>query len=85
TKDLNTSLAVTFIGLLFIFFECLPVFVKLMSARGSYDHAIENAEKVQVHLSDKDRDMEITVADQIQETRVGIRAQQRLDDLRARE
>jgi len=81
TKDLNTSLAVTFIGLLFIFFECLPVFVKLMSARGSYDHAIENAEKVQVHLSDKDRDMEITVADQIQDTRVGIRAQRRIDDL----
>jgi len=82
TKDLNTSLAVTFIGLLFIFFECLPVFVKLMSARGSYDHAIENQEKVQIHLSDKDRDMEITVADQIQDTRVGIRAQQRIDELK---
>ena len=48
-------------------------------------HAVENEEVVQKHLSDKDRDMEITVADQIQDTRVGIRAQQRLDDLRARE
>ncbi|MNK13431.1 hypothetical protein D3C87_315160 [compost metagenome] len=54
-----------------------------MSAIGSYDHAIENAEKVQVHLSDKDRDMEITVADQIQDTRVGIRAQQRVDELKS--
>ena len=82
SKDFNTAMAVTFIGLLFIFFECLPVFVKLMSARGSYDHAIENADKVQMHLSDKDRDMELTVADQIQDTRVGIRAQQRVDELR---
>lgn len=83
TKDLNTSLAVTFIGLLFIFFECLPVFVKLMSARGSYDHAIENEEVVQKHLSDKDRDMEITVADQIQNTRIDIRSHQRIDDLKS--
>lgn len=82
SKDFNTSLAVTFIGLLFIFFECLPVFVKLMSARGSYDHAIENADKVQMHLSDKDRDAEISVADQIQDTKIGIRAQQRIDELR---
>ncbi len=82
SKDINTAMAVTFIGLLFIFFECLPVFVKLMSARGSYDHAVENEEAVQKHLSDKDRDMEITVADQIQDTRVEIRAQQRIDELR---
>ncbi len=82
SKDFNTAMAVTFIGLLFIFFECLPVFVKLMSARGSYDHAVENEEAVQKHLSDKDRDMEITVADQIQDTRVGIRAKQRIDELR---
>lgn len=27
TRDTNTAIAVTFIGLLFIFFECLPVFV----------------------------------------------------------
>ena len=40
SRDTNTSMAVTFIGLLFIFFECLPVFVKLMSGRGAYDHAI---------------------------------------------
>lgn len=82
SKDINTAMAVTFIGLLFIFFECLPVFVKLMSARGAYDHAVENEEAVQKHLSDKDRDMEIAVADQIQDTRVEIRAKQRIDELR---
>lgn len=82
TKDMNTSLAVTFIGLLFIFFECLPVFVKLMSARGSYDHAIENAEKVQMYLSDKDRDVEISVSNQIQEERVGVGAQKKIEELR---
>ena len=81
-RDVTTAIAVTFIGLLFIFFECLPVFVKLMSSRGSYDHAIENEEKVQIHLSNKDRDAEITVADQIQDAKIDIRAQQRIDELR---
>ena len=81
-RDVTTAMAVTFIGLLFIFFECLPVFVKLMSSRGSYDHAVENAEKVQMHLSDKDRDADIAVADQIQDAKIDIRAQQRIDELR---
>lgn len=70
TRDNNTAMAVTFIGLLFIFFECLPVFVKLMSSAGPYDRAIANIELAQVHLSDKDKDFEITVADGIYETRV---------------
>ena len=82
SRDTNTSLAVAFIGLLFIFFECLPVFVKLMSGRGAYDHAIENEEKVQIHLSDKDRDVAISVADQIQDERVSIGTQKKIEDLR---
>lgn len=81
SKDFNTSLAVTFIGLLFVFFECLPVFVKLMSARGSYDHAVENSEAVQNHLSDKDRDFEISVADQIQETRIQTTVTKKIEQL----
>jgi Domain of unknown function (DUF4407) len=81
SKDFNTSLAVTFIGLLFVFFECLPVFVKLMSARGSYDHAVENSEAVQNHLSDKDRDFEISVADQIQETRIQTTVAKKIEQL----
>jgi hypothetical protein len=68
-RDTTTSMAVTFIGLLFIFFECLPVFVKLMSSRGPYDRAIENIETSQIHESDKDKDFEVSVIDQVHDTR----------------
>jgi hypothetical protein len=70
TQDLNTWLAITFIGLLFVFFECLPVFVKLMSTRGPYDNAVANLEITQIHVSEKDRDFEIAVIDNVQETRI---------------
>jgi hypothetical protein len=69
-KDVNTSLAVTFIGLLFVFFECLPVFVKLMSSRGPYDHSIQNIETAQAHESDKDKNYEMEVIDGVHDTRV---------------
>lgn len=84
TRDLNTALAVTFIGLLFIFFECLPVFVKLMSSRGPYDQAIENIEVSQVHSSDKERDFEIDVTNGIQETRVSTEIEKRKVQIRNR-
>ncbi|MDQ7947566.1 MAG: DUF4407 domain-containing protein [Pedobacter sp.] len=77
TRDLNTALAVTFIGLLFIFFECLPVFVKLMSSRGPYDHAVENIETAQIHTANKDRDFEIEVVDGVHETRVSTEIERR--------
>jgi hypothetical protein len=70
TVDKNTELAITFIGLLFIFFECLPVLVKLMSSRGPYDRAVENIESYQNHASEKGRDYEIGVVDGIQDTKV---------------
>ena len=70
SRDVNTSLAVTFIGLLFIFFECLPVFVKMMSTRGTYDRSIENIETAQNHISDKDKDYEIEVVDGVHPARV---------------
>jgi hypothetical protein len=76
-KDLNTSLAVTFIGLLFVFFECLPVFVKLMSSRGPYDHSVQNVETSQIHESDKDKDYEITVTDEVHDTRVATEVARR--------
>ncbi|PTT00475.1 DUF4407 domain-containing protein [Pedobacter sp. HMWF019] len=85
TRDLNTSLAVTFIGLLFIFFECLPVFVKMMSARGSYDYAIANLEQVQMHGSDKDKEFETEVTDQIQETRISTEIERRKKQIRTQE
>ena len=70
TRDSTTALAVTFIGLLFIFFECLPVFVKMMSSRGPYDRSVENLEDSQNHTSEKDKDYEITVTDGVHDTRV---------------
>jgi hypothetical protein len=80
-KDVNTSLAITFIGLLFIFFECLPVFVKLMSSRGPYDRSVENIETVQMYESDKDKDYEITVIDGVHDTRVSTEINRRKNAL----
>lgn len=82
TRDTNTALAVTFIGLLFIFFECLPVFVKLMSSRGPYDYAVENIEISNVHLSNKEREFEVEVADGIHETRVSTEIDKRKQQIR---
>lgn len=76
-RDVTTALAVTFIGLLFVFFECLPVFVKLMSGRGPYDHAVENLEQAQAHAVEKDRDYEMEVTDGIYETKVSTELHKR--------
>ncbi|RNL52797.1 DUF4407 domain-containing protein [Pedobacter jejuensis] len=70
TSDNNTALAVTFIGLLFIFFECLPVFVKLMSARGPYDYVLADGDEVSIYESKKNKDFRFEVADNVHETRV---------------
>ncbi|WP_442589733.1 DUF4407 domain-containing protein [Pedobacter sp. AW31-3R] len=70
TPDTATAMAVTFIGLLFIFFECLPVFVKMMSVRGPYDISVGNLESSQIHSSGKDKDYEIEVIDGVHDTRV---------------
>ncbi len=70
TKDAGTAMAVSFIALLFIFFECLPVFVKLMSDRGPYDIALLNVEEAAVYGSHKNRDKDVTVMDAVQDTRV---------------
>ncbi|WP_316850008.1 DUF4407 domain-containing protein [Pedobacter agri] len=70
SKDDNTAIAVTFIGLLFIFFECLPVFVKLMSARGPYDFATADTDEISIYQSKKDKDFHFEVADNVYETRV---------------
>jgi len=70
SRDLGTYLAISFIGLLFIVFECLPVFVKLMSNLGPYDIALQNVEESAVYTSFKDKDVDIAVADGVQDTRV---------------
>jgi hypothetical protein len=84
SRDVNTALAVTFIGLLFIFFECLPVFVKLMSERGPYDYAVENMETVQMHVSKTDIAYEIEVIDAVYDTRVTTETDRRKALIRLR-
>jgi len=68
--------AITFIMLLFVFFECLPVFVKLMSARDAYDIDLKNRQTVDFHRSDKDRDAETAVIDSVLNDRVLRRIEQ---------
>lgn len=70
SRDVGTYMAIAFIGLLFILFECLPVFVKLMSDKGPYDVALRNVEESAIHGSFKDKDYEIAVADGIYDTKV---------------
>jgi hypothetical protein len=84
TRDNTTALAVSFIGMLFVFFECLPVFVKMMSARGPYDRSVENLETSQVHASDKDKDFEVTVTDEVHDTRVSTTVDKKKRDLQGR-
>jgi hypothetical protein len=68
SRDLDNYLAISFIGLLFIFFECLPVFVKLMSNRGPYDAALQNIEDTHIYKSDKTKDKEVQVTDGVHDT-----------------
>ncbi|WP_316802515.1 DUF4407 domain-containing protein [Pedobacter nototheniae] len=84
TRDNNTALAVTFIGLLFIFFECLPVFVKLMSNRGPYDYATSDGDEVAIYQSKKDKDFHMEVADNIHETRVASETSKRNEILKGK-
>ncbi|WP_069660816.1 DUF4407 domain-containing protein [Arcticibacter eurypsychrophilus] len=70
TRELGTFLAISFIGLLFILFECLPVFVKLMSDKGPYDVALMNTEESSIHGSFKNKDYHIAVIDAVQETKI---------------
>lgn len=70
SRDLDTYLAISFIGLLFILFECLPVFVKLMSRAGPYDIALQNIEETDIHGSYKGRDYNVAVMDGVQDVRI---------------
>jgi len=70
SRDLDNYLAISFIGLLFILFECLPVFVKLISNTGPYDVALQNTDDTAIHGSNKDKDYDIAVKTGVQDTRI---------------
>lgn len=77
SRDLDTYLAISFIGFLFILFECLPVFVKLMSNKGPYDFAVQNVEESVIHQSYKEKDYDIVVTDGVQDTKVETEIEKR--------
>ncbi len=70
TRNNSNYWSITFIMLLFIFFECLPVFVKLMSPRDAYDIDLRHRQSVDFHRSAKDRDAEIAIIDGVADTKV---------------
>lgn len=65
TRDLDTYLAISFIGYLFILFECLPVFVKLMSPKGPYDVAIGKMTEADIYFAEKDKERSMKVTDEV--------------------
>jgi hypothetical protein len=65
TRDLDTYLAESFISFLFILFECLPVFVKLMSPKGPYDVAISKLSEADIYYAERDKERNIEVTDNV--------------------
>ncbi len=65
TRDLDTYLAESFISMLFILFECLPVFVKLMSSKGPYDVAISKRFEADLHYAEREKERNMTVTDNV--------------------
>ena len=65
TRDVETYLAISFIGWLFILFECLPVFVKLMSPKGPYDVALGKMGEAGEYYAEKDKQREMKQIDSI--------------------
>ncbi|PJJ83137.1 DUF4407 domain-containing protein [Mucilaginibacter auburnensis] len=65
TRDLDTYLAISFIGYLFILFECLPVLVKLMSPKGAYDVAIAKMGEADIHYAERDKERDMAITDSV--------------------
>jgi len=65
TRDFDTYMAVSFIAYLFILFECLPVFVKLMSPRGPYDVAVSKLTEANLHYAERDKEREMNITDSL--------------------
>lgn len=81
TVNKSTENAVIFIALLFIFFECLPVFVKLMSGRDAYDNALKNQKEVHNYESNTGVTVEKTAIDKIDDYRIDASIKRRMDKL----
>ncbi|WP_159636516.1 DUF4407 domain-containing protein [Sphingobacterium composti Ten et al. 2007 non Yoo et al. 2007] len=77
----STEYAVIFITLLFVFFECLPVFVKLMSQKDAYDIAIANQNIVHNFESASNVDVEKNALNHLVPHRTDVAIQRRMDRL----
>lgn len=66
----STAYAVIFITLLFIFFECLPVLVKLMSGRDPYEQGLHDQRTVHEYQSNVHVVIKKTVSDRTKEHRI---------------
>lgn len=81
TTNQSTEYAVLFIACLFIFFECLPVLVKLMSGRDPYDIAINNKRTVHNFESASDIDIEKNALNQLIPYRTDVAIKRRMDEM----
>ena len=71
TRDLDTYLAISFIGYLFILFECLPVLVKLMSPKGPYDVALFKTQEADIHYAERDKERDMAITDNVFDHHLG--------------
>ncbi|POY36937.1 DUF4407 domain-containing protein [Solitalea longa] len=76
--DGSTPTAVLFISLLFVAFECLPVIVKLLTAKGPYDEEIFAIESVKMHELLKEGEKKIEVRNAMQERAVELELNKQL-------
>ncbi|MCA5004154.1 DUF4407 domain-containing protein [Sphingobacterium bovistauri] len=81
TTEKSTQYAVIFITLLFVFFECLPVFVKLMSHKDTYDIAISNQNIIHNFESASNVDIEKNALNKLIPHRTDVAIQRRMDKL----
>src|SRR5690606_36647703 len=81
TIEKSTEYAIIFITLLFVFFECLPVFVKLMSHKDAYDIAISNQNIVHNFESSSNVDIQKNALNQLIPQRTDVAIQSRMDKL----
>ena len=66
-EDGTTATAVLFISLLFVAFECLPVFVKLLSAKGPCDEEIFGREAIRMDELGRDVDKNLRINEAMHE------------------
>lgn len=81
TVDKSIEYAVKFIALLFIFFECLPVLVKLMSGRDTYDIAVKSQREIQNYESETSVLVEKSALDKLEDARTEVSIRKRMRKL----